>query len=318
VLLPDGRTLLISQTGSLRTDEVAGSFALFDTGSETITRLPAVPRLADEPAVGRSPPATAAPGAAFSPHGIHLAPAAPTASGRCSRSITAGRESVEFFQLLDASEGYRLAWRGCALAPDPDSIPQRRGGTARTAASSPPTCIPAQQSRTIGTGEPRAARGCMLGFDTGHVLHWDGQRFTAVATGTAHALSPTASRPARDGKRAVRQRLSRPARCARSRYPDGRIARQGQAVQRPDNSQWDADRSPAGGLAHRRPRSKSWHLLSAITEGACGAGVRDRRRGSGQTLERGDRPRSTAARPWAQPRWPSRSTSYLYLGSFVR
>ena len=33
-----------------------------------------------------------------------------------------GRESVEFFQLLEESEGYRLAWRGCALAP-PDSTP---------------------------------------------------------------------------------------------------------------------------------------------------------------------------------------------------
>ena len=61
-LLPDGRTLLISQMGGMD-GRLAGSFALFDTRSETITRLPQFTASAEPPwgdASCTTPPGSAA------------------------------------------------------------------------------------------------------------------------------------------------------------------------------------------------------------------------------------------------------------------
>ena len=110
-VLGDARTLLISEMGSSQFGS-PGSLALFDTRSETITRLPQFTEPSDE--YWGQASCTTPPGTAFSPHGIDLSR---RKDGRWQVLAVnhGGRESVEFFQLLEEGEGYRLAWRGCAL-----------------------------------------------------------------------------------------------------------------------------------------------------------------------------------------------------------
>lgn len=301
VLLPDGRTLLISQTGSLG-GEVAGSFALFDTVNETITRLPA-PALADGPLWGDHA-CDQAPGAAFSPHGIDLARRA-DGHWQVLAVNHGGRESVEFFQLVDASEGWRLAWRGCAI-PDPDSM--LNDVAALPDGGFVVTHMYSRHSPHMGLLNLALVEG-VLGFDTGHVLHWDGQHFTALA-GTAMAY-PNGIQVARDGSALfVNAYLTGEVR--KIAYPDGRLLGK-VAVQRPDNSQWDA----TGRLLVASHGGAPLEVLDclAITEGACGlpfaiVAV------DPQTLER-HTVLEHRGPPMGAATVAQQVDGYLYLGSFA-
>lgn len=229
VLLPDGRTLLISQTGGVN-DSSQGSFVLFDTVNETITRLPA-PDVIDEPLWG-DPSCTVPPGDAFSPHGIDLSQRDDD-QWQLLAVNHGGRESVEFFQLLDASEGHRLVWRGCA-AVEPDNrlddvaaLPD--GGFLVTRPIS-------AHSPRVGPLNLDLIKG-MLGFATGHVLHWNGQGFSMLA-GSRMAY-PNGIQVMRDGS-AVFVAAYFGSEIRKIAYPQGRLlGRVG--VRRPDNIQWAAD-----------------------------------------------------------------------------
>jgi sugar lactone lactonase YvrE len=97
---------------------------------------------------------------AFSPHGIHLAQ---RADGLLQLLVVqhGGRESVEMFQVTSEGNGWRLEWRGCALAPDQsalnDVVALPEGGFLAT--------------RMVGVllGYPRAA---LFGSDSGWVYEW--------------------------------------------------------------------------------------------------------------------------------------------------
>ncbi len=256
-LLPDGRTLLISQMGTAD-GRRPGSFALFDTGSETITRLPQF-SASDEPPWGDAA-CTTAPGAAFSPHGIHLGLRA-DGQWQVLAVNHGGRESVEFFQLLEESEGYRLAWRGCALAP-PDSY--LNDVAALPGGGFVATHMFPRSSASIGPVSLALLRG-MLGFDTGHVLHWDGQRF-AVATGTRMPF-PNGIQASRDGK-ALFVNAYIAGEVRKIGFPGGELLGK-TSVKGPDNSQWDAE-------GHLLVASHTAGIVEmgtcfGITEGACGA-----------------------------------------------
>ena len=113
-LLPDGRTLLISQMGEAD-GSYAGSLALYDTASGTITRLPSsVPSAS---AHWGSDACTEAPGAAFSPHGIDLLRRSDGALELFAVNH-GGRESVELFEVQQAGSAWSLEWRGCVLPPE--------------------------------------------------------------------------------------------------------------------------------------------------------------------------------------------------------
>lgn len=256
-LLPDGRTLLISQMGAVD-GSLPGSFALFDTRSAIITRLPQFIASSDPP--WGEPSCTAPPGPAFSPHGIDLI-RRPDGNWQVLAVNHGGRESVEFFQLLEETEGYRLAWRGCALAPpdahlnDVAALPE--GGFVATHMFPRSTPMLGPVSLAILKG--------MLGFDTGHVLHWDGQRF-AVAAGTQMPF-PNGIQASPDGKTLfVNSYIAGEVR--KIAFPGGKL--QGKAsVKSPDNSQWDAEgrllvASHVGGLTETG-------ACYGIEEGACGA-----------------------------------------------
>lgn len=255
-LMPDGRTLLISQMGTM-SGEVPGSFALFDTVNETITRLPA-PTVADGEPWG-DPACTEPPGAAFSPHGIDLVRRADGAWQLLAVNH-GGRESVEFFHVVDAAEGYRLAWRGCAV-PDPGS--HLNDVAALPDGGFVTTHMYPHNSARIGPLDLAMLKG-LLGFDTGYVLHWDGRRFAALK-GTGMPF-PNGIQVARDGSALfVNAYLGDEVR--KIAYPGGRLLGR-VAVKRPDNSQWDAE----GHLLVASHGGGAFEALECfgITEGACG------------------------------------------------
>jgi SMP-30/Gluconolactonase/LRE-like region len=156
-LLPDRRHVLVSEYGAGGTKP--GRISLLDLesgGRETLFA-------GGEPAAPGpwgAPDCKGPPTAAFSPHGIHLAP---RADGILQLLVVqhGGRESVEMFQVSRAAESWTLAWRGCALAPDEaalnDVVALPEGGFMAT--------------RMVGVplGYPRAA---LFGSDSGWVYAW--------------------------------------------------------------------------------------------------------------------------------------------------
>lgn len=111
---PDGRHLILSQFGGI-TGGSAGSLVLFDPQTETT--LPLYPQADQQAAelLWGSRDCPGAPGAAISPHGIHLSQ---RADGRWQLLVVnhGGRESVEFFEW--ETETPALHWRGCVVMPE--------------------------------------------------------------------------------------------------------------------------------------------------------------------------------------------------------
>jgi hypothetical protein len=170
-LLPDGRTLVVSQFGAMDGSR-PGSLALFDLQSETL-RV-AYRGGADDPAPVAGWGAADCPGpppAGFAPHGIDLAP---RRDGRLQLLVVnhGGRESVEFFEIAGSGEQARIAWRGCAVAPDHswlnDVVGLPEGGFLVTHMMD-------KESRLTGM------ISASLGRNTGVVYEWhDGSGFSAI------------------------------------------------------------------------------------------------------------------------------------------
>src|SRR5690625_236370 len=109
-LLPNDRYLLLSQFGGL--EGGPGSLAVLDRHTEQHRLLyPSKALGPSEEARGAGewgdPDCPGEPGAALSPHGIHLLQ---RPDGRWQLLVVdrGGRESVEFFELLGSGEDYRL------------------------------------------------------------------------------------------------------------------------------------------------------------------------------------------------------------------
>lgn len=113
-LTPDGKQLILSQFGGI-TGDSAGSLVLFDP--KTDTTLPLYPQAGQHVTSAQwgSADCPGAPGAAISPHGIHLSQ---RADGRWQLLVVnhGGRESVEFFEWQ--AEPAALHWRGCVVMPE--------------------------------------------------------------------------------------------------------------------------------------------------------------------------------------------------------
>ncbi|HCS27366.1 MAG TPA: hypothetical protein DIW43_07920 [Spongiibacteraceae bacterium] len=111
---PDQRFLILSQFGGI-TGDSAGSLALFNPvdDSHSILYPPEQPLSFKEKWGNDDCPGE--PGAAISPHGIHLSQ---RSDGRWQLLVVnhGGRESVEFFEWQ--AEPYRLNWRGCVVTPE--------------------------------------------------------------------------------------------------------------------------------------------------------------------------------------------------------
>jgi sugar lactone lactonase YvrE len=230
-LLPDGRSLLVSEFGSL---EGAGGGALarldIDTDRRTLLfrggdAAAGAPTWGDADCPGP-------PSAAFSPHGIDLAR---RADGALALYVVnhGGRESVELFEVLEDRSGARVAWRGCAPAP-PGSWLNDVAATPEDgflATHMMPRRAPALQMLEY-------LRAGVLGARTGHVLEWrPGRGFeqvpgTEVAFANGIELSP-------DGRTIF---LNSSAGGAVLKIDRASGTLEGRAeVPGPDNSTWAAD-----------------------------------------------------------------------------
>ncbi|MBB3047278.1 hypothetical protein FHR99_001514 [Litorivivens lipolytica] len=109
---PDGKQLILSQFGGI-TGSSAGSLVLFDPQTEKTLPLYPLANQTAQPEGWGSEDCPGAPGAAISPHGIHLSE---RSDGRWQLLVVnhGGRESVEFFEWRSDNT---LQWQGCVVPP---------------------------------------------------------------------------------------------------------------------------------------------------------------------------------------------------------
>ena len=176
-LLPDGRSLIVSEFGSIEGVR-PGAIARLDLASDARTVLY---RGGDggSPTQGWGDPACPGPPPAeMSPHGIHLAR---RADGALQLLVVnhGGRESIELFEVTEGEAGATVAWRGCALAPEGawlnDVVALPEGGLLAT------HMLP----RRDGLGRVlEYVKAGALGMQTGYVLEWQPGRGFAPLPGT--------------------------------------------------------------------------------------------------------------------------------------
>lgn len=125
VALPGDEALVISGYGAMGADGVVrkpGGLYLFPLASETPSTLYAGGTEADVAEAGWGDPACPAPPKEkFNAHGIDLVR---REDGRLALLVVQhfGREAVEFFEVEGAGTDWRLAWKGCVLAPPDASL----------------------------------------------------------------------------------------------------------------------------------------------------------------------------------------------------
>jgi len=228
--LDDGRTLLVSQFGSMDGSS-AGNLALFDVGSESlrIAFSPALGAVTARPGAGWGD--TSCPGppdAAFSPHGLDLVG---RPDGRLQLLVVnhGGREAVEFFEITGGGAALGIEWRGCAMPPEGsyfnDVVGLPDGGFLVTH-------MMERDSGTLGMIKT------ILGFDTGWVYEWQPDAGYQIVPGSEGSMpngieiSPDATELFLNlyGSGEVR-RISR---------QTGELLASAE-VARPDNSTWSRD-----------------------------------------------------------------------------
>jgi hypothetical protein len=122
-LLADGHTLIVSQFGQMDGSR-PGNLALYDArgGGLRVAFRGETDVAARPPSRGATirwgdPSCPGPPSPAFSPHGIHLS-TDPDGPLRLLVVNHGGRESVEFFEVVEEPAGPGIHWRGCAIPPD--------------------------------------------------------------------------------------------------------------------------------------------------------------------------------------------------------
>ncbi len=115
-LLPDNKTLLITQMGNMEGSK-SGNLVAFDTVSQAIINLFPSPQGNHSTENWGTTNCPGFPGTEFSPHGISLKQ---RNDARLQLAVVnhGGRESVEMFEVLQNNNQYTLEWRGCVLPPD--------------------------------------------------------------------------------------------------------------------------------------------------------------------------------------------------------
>lgn len=171
-LLPDGDHIIVSE---MEEDHgaVAGSLALLRVSDSNKLRLDHAQ--ADLSQVWGSDQCNEPPPANFAPHGIHLSQ---RVDQRWQLLVVnhGGREAVEFYEVLNSDDGYRLLWRGCVEPPQGsflnDVVAVTDGGFVATHMFTKSD----DRLGSLSASEIKA----LLGFNPGHVLHWNGEVFTQL------------------------------------------------------------------------------------------------------------------------------------------
>ena len=189
-VLPGGRTLLVSQFGSMDGAK-PGNLATFDVATEAVNVVfPGEPP-APQPGWGDvncpGPPSDA-----FSPHGIDL-DTRPDGALRLLVVNHGGREAVEIFEVRALGPLWAVQWRGCAIPPEGtymnDVVSLPDGGFLATHMfpKSGPLLTAFHMLRGI------------LSMEIGHVLEWRPQKGFRRVPGTG-APFPNGIEVSSDGR----------------------------------------------------------------------------------------------------------------------
>ncbi|MBN1652855.1 MAG: hypothetical protein JXA30_03685 [Deltaproteobacteria bacterium] len=182
-VVPGGRYIVVSQLGSIHDGGGRpGNIALLDLSTEKVSSLFPQAGIGTEPLIYQGPDwgdenCPGPPTKAFNPHGIDLSTR--TDGKQQLLAINhGGRESVEFFELIENQKGIELIWRGCAIAPDNsflnDVVALPNGGFLVS------HMFPKSHGLTALYHNIRA----ILGSDTGHVFEWRRNRGFKQLAGT--------------------------------------------------------------------------------------------------------------------------------------
>ena len=164
--LLDGRSVIVSEIGG-QNGERPGVLSLLDLETETRQVLYDGGSSQTAGEWGEQSCLEVAQGV-FSPHGIHFSL---RTDGRMQLLVVqhGGRESIEMFEVIQASDRWQLAWRGCAIAPNGsminDVVATPEGGFLVT------HMMTKRDDDMAAFGE--YVKGSLLGIDTGYVLAWD-------------------------------------------------------------------------------------------------------------------------------------------------
>jgi hypothetical protein len=255
--LPDGKSLLVSEFGSMEGGR-SGAIARLDLASEARSVLyrggdggSVAPGWGDPACPGPPPPE-------LSPHGIHLS-RRPDGALQLLVVNHGGRESVELFEVQGSPSGWTVAWRGCAVAPDGswlnDVVALPEGGFLAT------QMMP--RRGRLGQVLEYLKAGA-FGMRTGSALGWDASRGFAPQPGTETTF-PNGIALSADG-RTIFLNSSIGGKVHRIDRATGAL--QGSAeVAGPDNSSW----APDGRLLVASFTGPLWETLrcDGIERGAC-------------------------------------------------
>jgi len=249
-LLPGGRTLIVSEFGSLEGDR-PGRLALYDidSGARTLAyeggaAAALVPGWGEETCPGPPP-------VGFSPHGLDLAR---RPSGELALLVVnhGGRESLELFEVTAAGA---VEWRGCILPPP--------GSFLNDVAALPDGGLVASHMYDRERGLLPLAWSMLLGRETGHALEWHPGAGFSVVPGSAAGL-PNGIAVSSDGA-SIYLNSSLTGLVRRIDRASGReLARAD--VEAPDNVSWSDGRLLVASL-----RAPMWQVMrcAELRTGAC-------------------------------------------------
>jgi len=228
--LPGGRLLLISEYGALN-GGVPGRLSTLRAGDgvRAVLYPAATPAPPATPGWG-DPACTTAPGAEFSPHGIHH-----SAIGGAERVLVVnhgGREAVELFELGVADDGgaAALTWRGCVEVP--------AGTWINDVVGLPGGALAVTNMVARGTAEETLFEAERSRAATGEVRAWSPGDGWRIVPGTAGGL-PNGLEVSADGTTLLVNYYFGDAVAAVERASGKVLWRAG--VPAPDNSSWAAD-----------------------------------------------------------------------------
>jgi hypothetical protein len=171
-LLPDGEHIIVSQMEEHH-GAIAGSIALLRVSDLNKLRLDHTQ--VDVTQDWGSDQCNEPPPTNFAPHGIHLSK---RVDQRWQLLVVnhGGREAVEFYEVLASDDGYRLLWKGCVEPPQGSFLNDVVAVTGGGFVTNHMFTKTDDRLGSLSFSEIKA----LLGFNPGHVLHWDGTTFTKL------------------------------------------------------------------------------------------------------------------------------------------
>ena len=252
--LPGDQALIVSEYGEVEGGK-PGTLALLVLATDTRRVLFRGGDATGAPHAGwGDPKCPGPPTAEFSPHGIDLAPR-PDGALQLLAVQHGGRESVEFFEVTGAGADWKLAWRGCVLAPPDASLNEvvaiPGGGFLTT------------KMMSLAGGFEQLTE---VSGPTGVVYEWSAASGFQTVRGTAGAL-PNGVEISPDGK-TIFLNLSMGNALRRVDRATGKIEGEAQ-VPAPDNVTWTPDGKRLLVASLRSLDPAEFTVCQGLERGAC-------------------------------------------------